>query len=77
MEYYRVVLYALTYGCLSEFYLGMNEGDGLEHCGMFVFAIYIFSSISEVEGHKDEKPTKTQWLQLNLKKNDTYQKSSN
>lgn len=42
MEYYRVVLYALTYGCLSEFYLGMNGGDGLEHCGMFVFAIYIY-----------------------------------
>lgn len=43
MEYYRVVLYALTYGCLSEFYLGMNGEDGLEHCGMFVFAIYIFT----------------------------------
>lgn len=58
MEYYRVVLYALTYGCLSEFYPGMNGGDGLEHCGMFVFAIYIFSRISEVQGIRMKKQLK-------------------
>ena len=39
------VLYALTYGCLSEFYLGMIGGAGLGRCGMVDFAIYIAGSL--------------------------------